>query len=60
VDYDTLRRGTLRLLPPEGQVATWRHDYEAMAGSRVSFRVPAFEDVLKIVGEFEHCFNEHP
>jgi predicted nucleotidyltransferase component of viral defense system len=58
VDYDTLRRGTLRLLPPEGQVAAWRHDYEAMAGSMFFGKVPTFEDVLKIVGEFERRFNE--
>jgi len=60
VDYDTLRRGTLRLLPPEGQVAAWRHDYEAMAGSMFFGKVPTFEDVLKIVGDFERRFNERP
>lgn len=58
VDYDTLRRGTSRLLPPEGQVTAWRHDYEAMAGSMFFGDVPTFEDVLKIVGEFERRFNE--
>ena len=60
VDYDTLRRGSLRLLPPEAQVTAWRHDYEAMAGSMFFGEVPTFEDVLKVVGEFAHRFNEGP
>jgi hypothetical protein len=57
VDYDTLRRGTLRLLPPEEQLASWRQDYEAMSGSMFFGTVPTFEDVLETVGEFERRFN---
>jgi predicted nucleotidyltransferase component of viral defense system len=60
VDYETLRRGTLRLLPLEGQVGAWRSDYEAMAGSMFFGEVPTFEDVLKTVGEFARHFNESP
>lgn len=58
VDYETLRRGTLRLLPREGQLASWRLDYEAMSGSMFFGTVPAFDEVLKVVGDFERRFNE--
>lgn len=58
VDYGTLRRGTLRLLPPNGQVAAWRRDYEAMAGSMFFGEVPAFEEILDTVGNFERRFND--
>jgi hypothetical protein len=58
VDYDTLRRGTLRLLPREAQLASWRQDYEAMSGSMFFGTVPTFEEVLRVVREFEQRFNE--
>ena len=60
VDYDTLRRGSLRLLPAEGHLASWRQDYEAMAGSMFFGQVPSFDEILKVVGEFERRFNESP
>lgn len=58
VDYETLRRGTLRLLPPEGQLTPWRRDYEAMSGTMFFGTVPTFEKVLEVVGDFERRFNE--
>lgn len=57
VDYQTLRKGSLRLVPLEGQVGEWRKDYEAMRGEMFFGEVPAFEEVLRVVAEFERAFN---
>jgi predicted nucleotidyltransferase component of viral defense system len=58
VDYDTLRPGTLRLLPPDAHLASWRQDYEAMTGSMFFGAVPTFDEVLNVVGVFERRFNK--
>lgn len=58
MDYRTLRRGTLRLLPLESQVADWRRDYQAMAGEMFFGQVPTFDEILRVVGGFERTFNK--
>jgi predicted nucleotidyltransferase component of viral defense system len=58
VDYATLRPGSLRLLPAEAHLASWRQDYQAMAGTMFFGQVPSFESVLQVVGDFERRFNE--
>lgn len=60
VDYDTLRRGSLRLLPAEGHLASWRQDYEAMTGAMFFGEVPSFDEILAVVGDFQHRFNTTP
>jgi len=57
VDYDTLRPGSLCLLPREDQIATWRQDYNAMRGEMFFGEVPDFDEILKVVGIFEREFN---
>jgi hypothetical protein len=57
VDYDTLRRGSLRLLPAEQQLASWRRDYEVMTGAMFFGKVPSFDAVLEVVGDFQRRFN---
>jgi hypothetical protein len=57
MDYGTLRKGSLRIVPLEGQVGEWRRDYEAMRGEMFFGEVPAFDEVLRVVGEFERSFN---
>jgi len=58
MDYDTLRPGSLRLLPRNDQIATWRQDYNAMRGEMFFGEVPDFDEILKIVGNFERKFNQ--
>ena len=57
VDYTTHRPGTFRLLPPEQHLANWRADYEQMLGPMFFGEVPTFDDILKVVGQFEREFN---
>ena len=58
VDYATMRRGSLRLLPAEGRLESWRRDYEAMSSSMFFGKVPSFDDILEAVGAFGRRFNE--
>lgn len=57
MDYSTLRRGSLRLLPPEDQESAWRLDYETTIENMFFGPVPAFDEVLRVAGEFERQFN---
>jgi len=47
----------MRLVPLESQVNEWRQDYEAMRGAMFFGEVPAFDEVMRVVGEFERAFN---
>jgi hypothetical protein len=57
VDYTTHRPGTFRLLPPAQHLANWRADYEQMLGPMFFGEVPTFDEILKVVGQFEREFN---
>ncbi len=57
VDYDTLRPGRLRLVPPDVQLAGWRSDYTAMKDEMFFGEPPAFDDLIQIVREFQDAFN---
>ncbi len=57
VDYDTLRKGTLRLMPPAEHLNYWRRDYEAMRGEMFFDEPPSFDEVLTVVRQFEETFN---
>jgi predicted nucleotidyltransferase component of viral defense system len=57
VDYATLRRGALRLLPLPGQEAGWRQDYTAMQGEMFSTTPPNFDILLAEIKIFEQAFN---
>lgn len=57
VDYESLRAGSLRLLPPAYQIASWLVDYEAMRGEMFYDNPPDFDEILSVVGDFEKKFN---
>lgn len=57
VDYRTLRPGSLRLTPPAGHRETWRKDYDEMAEAMFYGDRPEFDEILRVVGEFEQRFN---
>lgn len=54
---ETLRPGQLRLVPPEDQLPHWRRDYDAMRESMFFGEPPHFDEILRVVGEFEGRFN---
>lgn len=58
MDYTKMRRGSLRLVPPEDQLKDWAADYTAMGTEMFFGEVPPFETVLKVVGNFESRFNQ--
>jgi len=57
VDYDTLIPGSLRLLPRDDQIAAWRQDYSDMRGEMFFGETPDFDEILRVVGNFEKKFN---
>jgi hypothetical protein len=57
VDYTTHKPGTFRLSPPAVHLSNWRSDYQAMLGPMFFGEVPAFAEILRVVGEFENTFN---
>jgi hypothetical protein len=57
MDYRTLRRGMLRLLPLESQMDDWRRDYQAMTAEMFFGPVPTSNDIVRVVGDFERTFN---
>jgi len=58
VDYATLRPGSLRLTPPADHRDAWRRDYEEMAEPMFYGTRPGFDEILRVVGDFEQRFNE--
>ena len=57
VDYDTLRPGRLKLVPPDDQLANWKSDYTAMKDEMFFGKAPEFEDLIKTAREFQEAFN---
>lgn len=57
MDYETLKRGSLRLIPPENRLGEWRRDYDAMRGQMFLSEPPAFDAVLDAARRFETDFN---
>jgi len=57
VDYRTHRPGSFRLTPPPHHAANWRADYQQMLGPMFFGEVPTFDEILRLVGEFEQTFN---
>lgn len=55
---ESLKRGTLSILPDPRFVAVWRQDYEAMRDSMFFGEPPTFDEILREIAEFERSFNE--
>ncbi len=60
VDYTTLRPGSLRLAPPAHHRDAWQRDYEEMAEPMFYGERPGFDEILRIVGDFERRYNKQP
>ena len=57
VNYDTLRKGSLRITPRPQQLADWRRDYEAMRKEMFFEEPPTFDAIMKTVRQFEEEIN---
>jgi hypothetical protein len=57
MDYATLSKGSLRLLPLTEQESAWRQDYAAMQGEMFYGDPPPFDQILHVMGAFEAEFN---
>lgn len=58
MDYATLSKGRLRVLPLPEQEAEWRQDYAAMRPEMFLQPPPSFDEVLKAAARFEKEFNQ--
>jgi Nucleotidyl transferase AbiEii toxin, Type IV TA system len=54
---ETLRPGTIRILPTADHRAAWKKDYEAMRETMFFGETPEFEVILDVVSKFEKKFN---
>ena len=57
MDYDTLKRGTIRIVPLAEQVEEWRRDYSAMQGEMFLGTPPEFDVILARIALFQSEFN---
>jgi hypothetical protein len=60
VDYSTLIRGQLRLVPADDQLEDWRADYNNMQQEMFFGEAPDFDVIMKHVREFQDAFNQVP
>jgi predicted nucleotidyltransferase component of viral defense system len=58
MDYNTLRQGSLRLIPLDAHMAEWRQDYQVMRGEMFFGEAPDFDEILRVVADFERKFNQ--
>lgn len=55
-NYDELRHGKIRLVPPPSRIDHWRSDYARMR--EMFFGEPVgFDEIVATLGEFEELFN---
>jgi hypothetical protein len=55
---ESLRPGSLRLLPAREHHAVWKADYDAMRGVMFFGKTPEFTEILDVVDEFARRFNQ--
>lgn len=55
---DSLRPGSLRLVPAENQRTAWKQDYNAMREAMFFGKTPEFDEIISVVGDFERRFNK--
>jgi hypothetical protein len=55
---ESLHPGSLRLVPLPEQLPAWKQDYQSMRAEMFFGEVPAFDEILRVVGDFEKRFNK--
>jgi hypothetical protein len=58
VDYSTLIRGKLRIIPTDDQMPDWRSDYNTMQREMFFGEAPDFDLVMEKVRGFQDAFNQ--
>lgn len=57
VAQESLKRGSLSLLPAKDRMPAWQRDYDAMREAMFFGHAPEFIEILLVIGEFEERFN---
>ena len=57
MDYDTIRKGSLRIVPLLDRIPSWQRDYDEMRREMFFGDPPTFAKVIATVQEFEDGFN---
>ncbi|HOW50958.1 MAG TPA: nucleotidyl transferase AbiEii/AbiGii toxin family protein [bacterium] len=57
MDYATIRKGSLRIVPLPDRMSAWRRDYDEMRREMFFDEPPTFVEVIATVQEFEERFN---
>ena len=57
VDYSTMVRGQLRIIPDERHMPDWRSDYEKMQPEMFFGQAPDFDIIIETVRSFQDRFN---
>jgi len=57
MDYATMQRGSIRLVPLPDQLDAWRQDYAAMRAEMFFGAAPDFDTVLRSVEKFARTLN---
>jgi hypothetical protein len=55
---DSLKVGSLCLVPLAGQLPAWRQDFQSMREEMFFGDVPSFDEILRVVSDFEKRFNQ--
>ncbi|MGI9043945.1 MAG: nucleotidyl transferase AbiEii/AbiGii toxin family protein [Gemmatimonadaceae bacterium] len=57
MDYETIERGSIQMLPAPSHLDDWRRDYQAMQGEMFVTTAPPFDEILAVVERFQADFN---
>lgn len=57
MDYTTLKKGSLRIIPSAEDLNDWRRDYRAMSSEMFFGKVPDFDEIIRVISDFEDSFN---
>lgn len=57
VNYKTLQKGTLQILPTQNMLAEWAKDYETMRDVMFFDEPPSFDEILAVIRKFQEEFN---
>lgn len=55
---ESLRRGSLRLMPTRDHMSGWQRDYDAMREAMFFGETPQFIEILMLIEEFQNKFNQ--
>jgi len=53
----SLSPGALRIIPLPDQMAAWKQDYQTMREDMFFGTVPSFDEIIRVMGDFEKRFN---